>query len=45
MDYDDSYEEFSMMDFVDEIYETMDLHEDEDDERTFTAFLNSDWDF
>lgn len=44
MDYDDSYEEFSMMDFVDEIHETMNLQE-EDDDRTFAAFLNSDWDF
>lgn len=45
MDYDDSYEEFSMMDFVDEVHDGIDLQEDEDDERTFAAFLNSNWDF
>lgn len=44
MDYDDSFEEFSMMDFVEEIHQTWTLDEDDDD-RTFSAFLNSNWDF
>jgi len=44
MDYDDYTEEFSMMDFVEEIHQTWDL-EEEDDDRTFSAFLNSTWDF
>ena len=44
MDYDDSFEEFSMMDFVDEIHETWN-YDQEDDDRTFSAFLQSEWDF
>jgi hypothetical protein len=43
MEFDDCYEDFSMMDFVDEIHQTW--NDDEDDDRTFSAFLNSNWDF
>lgn len=45
MDYDDYTEEISMMDFVDEIHEGWDPYEEDDDDRTFAAFLNSTWDF
>jgi len=46
MDYDDCTEEFSMMDFVEEIHQTWDLEEEiDDDDRTLSAFLNSTWDF
>lgn len=44
MEFDDCYEDFSMMDFVDEIHQTWN-EDEEDDDRTFSAFLNSNWDF
>jgi hypothetical protein len=41
-DYDSDY---STSDYIDEINESWDLDDENDDEKTFNAFLNSNWDF
>jgi len=46
MDYfDDFSDSYTTQDFVDEIHQKWYGEEEDDDDRTFSAFLNSEWDF
>jgi hypothetical protein len=42
---DDFDTDFSLMDLVEEIHDTMDLEDLHSDNETLEAFLNSQWDF
>ena len=41
----EDFDDFSMMDYVEEIHEGWDPFEEKSEEETLQAFLNSDWDF
>lgn len=41
----DDYDDFSLMDLVEEIHDTMDLEDNQTDKETLEEFLNSNWDF
>lgn len=42
---DDFDTDFSLMDLVEEIHDTLDLEDRQSDDETLEAFLNSQWDF
>ena len=41
----DDYDDFSLMDLVEEIHDTLDLEENKNEEETLEEFLKSNWDF
>jgi len=41
----DDYDDFSLMDLVEEFPDTMDLEDDQTDKETLEEFLKSNWDF
>ncbi len=41
----DDYDDYSLMDLVEEIPDTMDLEDNRTDKETLEEYLNSNWDF
>ena len=41
----DDFDDYSLMDLMEEIPDTMDLEDNRTDNETLEEFLNSDWDF
>ena len=41
----DDYDDFSLMDLVEEIHDTLDLDDKQTDDETLEEYLKSNWDF